>query len=40
VVREILRVFGMASGLLTNISKCSLTPILCEEHDLELHKIC
>jgi hypothetical protein len=32
VVKELLRVFGKASGLITNISKCSMTPIQCEEH--------
>jgi hypothetical protein len=32
VVKELLRVFGKASGLITNISKCSMTPIQCDEH--------
>jgi hypothetical protein len=29
LVKEILRVFGEASGLVTNISKCSITLITC-----------
>jgi hypothetical protein len=32
MVKELLRVFGEASGLVTNISKCSMTPIQCEGH--------
>jgi hypothetical protein len=32
VIKELLRVFGKASGLITNIRKCSMTPIQCEEH--------
>jgi hypothetical protein len=36
VVKEILRVFGEASGLVTNINKCSLTPIRCVEQDLSV----
>jgi hypothetical protein len=31
VVKEILRVFGEASGLKTNLAKCSVTPIFGEE---------
>jgi hypothetical protein len=34
VVKEILRIFGDASGLVTNVSKCSMTPIHCEEQDM------
>jgi hypothetical protein len=34
LTKEILRIFGDASGLVTNISKCSMTPIHCEEHDI------
>lgn len=29
VVKEILRIFGDASGLVTDINKCSLSPIHC-----------
>jgi hypothetical protein len=36
VVKEILRIFGEASGLVTNINKCSLTPIRCVEQDLSV----
>jgi hypothetical protein len=35
VVKELLRVFGKASGLITNINKCSMTPIQCEDHIIE-----
>jgi hypothetical protein len=35
VVKEILRVFGEASGLKTNLSKCSITPIFSGEEALE-----
>jgi hypothetical protein len=34
-VKEILRVFGEASGLKTNLSKCSITPIFSGEEALE-----
>jgi hypothetical protein len=34
LVKEILRVFGAASGLVTNVMKCSITLIRCEEQDL------
>ncbi|WVZ92630.1 LOW QUALITY PROTEIN: hypothetical protein U9M48_038679, partial [Paspalum notatum var. saurae] len=34
LTKEILRIFGEASGLVTNISKCSVTPIHCEEQDI------
>jgi hypothetical protein len=34
VVKEILRIFGDASGLVTNVRKCSMTPIHCEEQDM------
>lgn len=36
LIKEILRVFGEASGLVTNISKCSVTPIRCHEQDITL----
>ena len=31
VIRELLRVFGEASGLRTNFAKCSATPIRCDD---------
>ena len=31
VIRELLRVFGKASGLCTNFAKCSATPIRCDD---------
>ncbi|XP_073359559.1 uncharacterized protein [Aegilops tauschii subsp. strangulata] len=34
VIRELLRVFGAASGLCTNFSKCSATPIQCGEDEI------
>jgi hypothetical protein len=34
VIKEIIWIFGMASGLITNLNKCSLTPIQCEEQDI------
>ena len=30
-VREILRIFGVASGLHTNYTKCSISPIRCSD---------
>uniref|UniRef100_A0A8R7TKT7 Reverse transcriptase domain-containing protein n=1 Tax=Triticum urartu TaxID=4572 RepID=A0A8R7TKT7_TRIUA len=33
-VRELLRVFGLVSGLHTNYSKCSATPIQCNDEDI------
>jgi hypothetical protein len=36
LIKEILRIFGVASGLVTNIRKSSATPIRCQEHDLEV----
>jgi hypothetical protein len=36
MVREILRIFGVASGLVTNIRKGSVTPIRCQDQDLKL----
>jgi hypothetical protein len=36
MVREILRIFWAASGPVTNIRKSSVTPIRCEDHDLQL----
>jgi hypothetical protein len=35
VVKELLRVFGKASGLITNISKCNMTHIQCEDHVID-----
>jgi hypothetical protein len=34
LIKEIMRVFGSATGLVTNISKCSMTPIQFEEQNL------
>jgi hypothetical protein len=34
LLKEILRTFGVAAGLVTNISKCSVTPMHCKEQDL------
>ncbi|WVZ50362.1 hypothetical protein U9M48_001621 [Paspalum notatum var. saurae] len=34
LTKEILRIFGEASGLVTNIRKCSMTLIHCEEQDI------
>ena len=36
LVREILRVFGEASNLVTNIGKSSITPIRCGDEDLDV----
>jgi hypothetical protein len=36
LVKEILRVFGEASGLVTNISKCSFTPITCGDRQVQI----
>jgi hypothetical protein len=36
MVREILRIFWTASGLVTNIRKSSVTPIRCEYQDMQL----
>jgi hypothetical protein len=36
LVKEILRVFGEASGLVTNISKCSFTPITCGDQQVQI----
>jgi hypothetical protein len=39
-VREILALFGKASGLRTNYAKCSVYPIACsEEEALEAAKV-
>ena len=35
-IREILRVFGIASGLWTNFAKCSATPIRCTDKHMAL----
>jgi hypothetical protein len=35
LTKELLRVFGEASGLVTNISKCSITPIWCSDQVVE-----
>jgi hypothetical protein len=34
-IREILRIFGEASGLRTNLAKCSITPIYAPEDNLQ-----
>lgn len=34
LVKEILRIFGVASGLVTNITKCSVTPLQCGEQEM------
>jgi hypothetical protein len=34
LVKEILKIFETASGLVTNVRKCSITPIQCEEQDM------
>lgn len=36
LITDILRVFGIASGLKTNIQKSSVTPIRCTSEELEL----
>lgn len=36
LIKEILRVFGVASGLVTNLSKCSMTPIHCQDLDMTM----
>ncbi|WVZ97153.1 LOW QUALITY PROTEIN: hypothetical protein U9M48_042708, partial [Paspalum notatum var. saurae] len=36
LTKETLRGFVEASGLVTNISKCSMTPIHCQEQDIEV----
>jgi hypothetical protein len=35
LVNDILRVFGEASGLVTNFSKCSFTPITCGDQEIQ-----
>jgi hypothetical protein len=35
LTKELLRVFGEASGLVTNIGKCSITPIRCSDQVVE-----
>jgi hypothetical protein len=35
LVKEILRIFGEASDLITNIGKCSMTTIQCNDHHIE-----
>jgi hypothetical protein len=35
LIKEILRIFGAASGLVTNIRKSSVTPIRCQQQVLE-----
>jgi hypothetical protein len=39
LVKEILRIFGAASGLVTNIRKSSVMPIQCQDHDMEVVQI-
>jgi hypothetical protein len=34
LVKEILKIFGAALGLVTNVRKCSIPPIQCEEQDM------
>jgi hypothetical protein len=36
LVKEILKIFGAASGLVTNIRKSSVTPIQCQDQDMEV----
>jgi hypothetical protein len=36
MVKEILRIFWAASGLVTNIRKSSVTPIRCQDQDLQI----
>jgi len=36
VTLDILNLFGEASGLRTNLQKCSVLPIRCEESELEV----
>lgn len=33
-IKEVLRIFWIAFGLVTNIRKCSITPIQCSEEDV------
>lgn len=33
MVKAILKIFGVASGQITNRNKCSLTPVQCEVQD-------
>lgn len=40
VTKRILSLFGMASGLLANLEKCSFLPICCSEEDLHLAVHC
>jgi hypothetical protein len=36
ITMDILRLFGVASGLKTNLQKSSLLPIRCEDHNMEV----
>lgn len=36
MIKEILPIFGVASGLVTNFSKCSMTSIQCQQQELML----
>jgi hypothetical protein len=36
MLKEILRIFGEATCLVTNINKCSITPIHCNEHQVDM----
>jgi hypothetical protein len=36
LVKEIIKIFGAASGLVTNIRKSSVTPIRCQDQDMEV----
>jgi hypothetical protein len=36
MLKEILRIFGEAIGLVRNINKCSITPIHCNEQQVDM----
>jgi hypothetical protein len=36
MLKEILRIFGEATGLVANINKCSITPIHCNEQQVDM----
>jgi len=36
VIKEVLHIFGQASGLFTNMEKCVATPIQCSPNQTEL----
>ena len=35
IIKQLMKVFGHASRLVTNLEKSSVTPIQCQEDDLE-----